>query len=219
MRKQKLFVKETFSSVQGESTHAGRLCFFIRLAGCNLGCAYCDTPEAKAPSSGLEVSVAELVRLAEESGLKLVEITGGEPLLQDATPALCAALLARNFEVMVETNGSLPISTLPEGVVRVMDCKCPSSGESGSNLHGNFAFLTAKDEVKFVIGGREDYDFALSLIRSERLDAKTRNLLLSPVAGRLDHQLLASWMLEDKVPARFHIQLHKIIWGQDAKGV
>jgi len=219
VRDKKLSVKETFSSVQGESTHAGRLCFFIRLAGCNLDCSYCDTLEAKSLASGKEMSVAKLVLLAEESGLGLVEVTGGEPLLQESTPELCAALLAKGFEVLVETNGSLPISTLPEGVVRVMDCKCPSSGESGHILRGNFAFLHAQDEVKFVLGDRDDYDFALSLISSERLDAKTRNLLLSPITGRLDYQVLTSWMLEDKVPARFHVQLHKIIWGQDAKGV
>lgn len=204
-------LRETFVSVQGESTRAGRVCFFIRFAGCNLNCAYCDTLRARDVDDGEETSLNRLLQLAVESGVNLVELTGGEPLLQPGLDELCRALLEKDFEVLVETNGSLPIGGLPIGVVRIVDCKTPSSGEEGRTLFENFDLLTSKDEVKFVIGDENDYRFSLKVIGERRLLEKTANLLFSPLWGRLDSGKLAEWMIRDASPARLQPQLHKII--------
>lgn len=219
MLDEQLIVNETFVSVQGESTLMGRLCFFIRLAGCGARCAFCDTEYAKVPDAGEALTVSALTRMAKASAVNLVEVTGGEPLEQPATSSLCAALLREKFEVMLETNGAWDITVLPQGVRRIMDVKCPSSGEADNAFVSNYAALNPFDEVKFVIADREDYDFANRVIQEHQLLTRTPNILFSAVWGRLSLKTLAEWMIADRSPARAQPQLHKIIWGPDTKGV
>lgn len=219
MNQSSIWVTETFLSIQGESTHAGRLCFFIRLAGCNLQCSYCDTQYSASLTDGEAEPLDLLVVKAVSSDVDLVEITGGEPLTQPETIPLCEKLLDAGMTVLVETNGSLPVWELPEGVIRILDCKTPSSGESGSNLYKNYDYLTPADEIKFVIADRDDYDFSCKIIREYDLSSKTQNLLFSPVWGRIAPRLLAEWMIADRPPARLQLQMHKLIWGPDKTGV
>lgn len=214
-----LRVTETFLSLQGESTHAGRLCFFIRLAGCNLNCAYCDTVYSREPGDGKETTLDELVRRAVESGVGLVEITGGEPLFQDATPELCRRLRAAGMTVMIETNGALSIAPLPPETIKILDCKTPSSGEADKMRRDNYPLLQAHDEVKFVIADRADYDFSLAVIGRERLTEKTANLIFSPAWRDMPPRRLAEWLIADRPPVRMQLQLHKYIWNPDARGV
>ena len=211
-----LQVIEVFTSLQGESTQAGRKCFFIRLEKCNLSCVYCDT--GYAASGGYPASVEELVEAAQSSGVDLVEITGGEPLLQKETPALCRALLAAGFEVMIETNGSVSIKDIPVAVRRIVDCKLPDSGMSEFMLTENYELLTPRDEVKFVVSSRKDFDCAVEICRRYDLVSKTPNLLVSPVWGKYEFKELAQWILETDLPLRMQLQFHKIIWG-DMPGV
>lgn len=219
MNQNTVFVTETFLSIQGESTHAGKLCFFIRLAGCNLQCRYCDTKYSSKQADGKPETLDSLVEKAVSSGVDLVEITGGEPLTQPATLPLCEKLLNAGMTVLIETNGSLPVWNLPDGVIRILDCKTPSSGESGNNLYKNYDCLTPRDEVKFVIADREDYDFSRKIIREYNLSAKTQHLLFSPVWGKIEPRQLAEWMIADLPPARLQLQMHKQIWGPDQTGV
>jgi len=219
MPNRELVVNETFLSIQGESTHAGRLCFFIRLAGCNLNCTYCDTDYARDSESGVSMTIEHLASQAKISKVRLVEITGGEPLTHPNTPALCEALLDEGLEVMVETNGSLPLSLLPPAVKKIVDCKTPSSGMVEYNLYENFHILSKHDEIKFVILDYLDYEFALTIIERYDLQNKIPNILLSPAWGKLDPKSLVGWMMADLPPARLQLQLHKIIWGPDKKGV
>ena len=214
-----LRVVETFVSIQGESTRAGELCFFIRLAGCNLGCAYCDTRYANETGAGRDCAVDELLAAAKQARVPLVEVTGGEPLLQPETPELCRKLRDAGFTVLVETNGSLPIDRLPEGVHAIVDVKTPGSAMAEGFLDANFDALRPGDEVKFVLTGRADYDFARRTIREHRLDAKPGvTLLFGAVAGSLPPAELAEWMVADRLPVRFQLQLHKVLWG-DRRGV
>ena len=219
MNQSSIWVTETFLSIQGESTHAGRLCFFIRLAGCNLQCRYCDTQYSASLTDGKAEPLDLLVVKAVSSDVDLVEITGGEPLTQPETIPLCEKLLDAGMTVLIETNGSMPVWELTEGVIRILDCKTPSSGESGSNLYKNYDFLTPADEIKFVIADREDYDFSCKIIREYDLSSKTQNLLFSPVWGRIAPRQLAEWMIADRPPARLQLQMHKLIWGPDKTGV
>ena len=219
MNQSSIWVTETFLSIQGESTHAGRLCFFIRLAGCNLQCRYCDTQYSASLTDGKAEPLDLLVVKAVSSDVDLVEITGGEPLTQPETIPLCEKLLDAGMTVLIETNGSMPVWELPEGVIRILDCKTPSSGESGSNLYKNYDFLTPADEIKFVIADREDYDFSCKIIREYDLSSKTPNLLFSPVWDRIAPRQLAEWMIADRPPARLQLQMHKLIWGPDKTGV
>lgn len=216
---EQLLVTETFLSVQGESSFAGQLCFFIRLAGCNLNCRYCDTQYSARPEAGKPEPPDTLAARAVSSGAELVEITGGEPLAQSATVPLCEKLLNAGMTTLIETNGSLPITALPAGVIRILDCKTPSSGEADRNLYRNYDFLTPDDEIKFVIADRADYDFSCKIIREHNLAAKTRKLLFSPVWGKIAPRQLAEWMIADCSPARLQLQLHKLIWGPDQTGV
>lgn len=209
---------ESFTSLQGESTHAGRICFFVRLAGCNLDCNYCDTRYARDFGAGEPATAEELVRLAKESGVGLVEITGGEPLADPETPELCRRLLDAGFEVLLETNGSFSIAPVPCEVRKILDCKLPGSGMAGHNDFGNYALLAPHDEVKFVISGRGDFDYALDVIRRYDLAARTRNLLASPVWGRVSFEELAKWVIDSRAPLRMQLQMHKLIWG-DRTGV
>lgn len=209
---------ESFTSLQGESTHAGRICFFIRLAGCNLDCNYCDTRYGRSFGAGEPASVDELVRRVQESGTKLVEITGGEPLATPETPELCRRLLDAGFEVLFETNGSLPIAEIPREVRKILDCKLPGSGMAERNDFSNYALLAPHDEVKFVISCRADFDAMLEVIRRYDLPSKTANLLASPVWGRVAFTDLAEWVVSSRAPVRMQLQMHKLIWG-DRPGV
>ena len=211
-----LQIIETFKSVQGESTHAGKVCFFIRLAGCNLRCNYCDTTYAWA--GGEMRSVDELVSLALEANCNTVEITGGEPLMQAETPLLAEKLLDAGKTVLIETNGSLDFSVISNRCCRIVDCKLPGSGMAEKNCYAAYDHLTGRDEVKFVVSGREDFDFALDIIRKYDLTGKTGNLLFSPVWDRVDPAQLAQWVVDCNLPVRMQIQMHKVLWG-DKRGV
>ena len=211
-----LKVYEIFRSIQGESSFVGLPCVFIRLAGCNLRCRYCDTRCAQA--GGEEMSLEEILQSVSGFGVKLVEVTGGEPLFQAETPALVNALLENGYQVLVETNGSMDISVLPEGAVRIMDIKCPSSGEGHNIMWENVWKLRPDDEVKFVISDRHDYEWVRGIILDHFAHAKTR-ILLSTVFGELPPRHLVEWMLEDRIHARFQLQIHKYIWPHDARGV
>ncbi len=210
-----LRVSEIFHSIQGESTYAGLPCVFVRLAGCNLNCAYCDTRYAR--QGGEALSRKTIVSRAEAYPGRLIEITGGEPLLQEETPTLVADLADRGWEVLVETNGSRDISVLDPRAVRIMDLKCPASGESGKTRWENLELLTRRDEVKFVISGREDYLWAKGVV-AERLPPGP-GVLFSPAAGRLDPAELAGWILEDGLAVRLQLQLQKNIWPGVERGV
>jgi len=209
-------VIETFSSIQGESTHAGRRCFFIRLAGCNLRCSYCDTGYAW--EGGKPYTVAELAALAADSGTGLVEVTGGEPLIHPETPALLQALLDSGLEVLLETNGAVSIAAVPEQVRKILDCKLPDSGMAERNIFDNYALLSPHDEVKFVVSSRKDFEYALKVIERYGLPSKTANLIFSPVWGKVSFEELADWVISCRLPVRMQLQLHKLIWG-DRKGV
>lgn len=211
-----LQIIETFKSVQGESTHAGKVCFFIRLSGCNLRCSYCDTEYAW--EGGILRSVESIAAEVEASGCRTVEITGGEPLMQQETPLLAEKLLAMGKEVLIETNGSLDFSILPPGCCRIVDCKLPGSGMADKNCYQAYKHLTSRDEVKFVVSDRNDFDFAVDVIKKYRLNEKTPHLLFSPVWGRIAPETLAELVVNCPVPARMQIQMHKVIWG-DKKGV
>lgn len=211
-----LAVCETFSSIQGESTFAGRPCFFIRLSGCTGVCTYCDTEYAKAP--GRKYGIGELVELARRSKLPLVEVTGGEPMEQPETPELCRRLLEAGFEVLLETNGSLPLDAVPAGVHRIVDCKLPTSGMAERNCAGNYELVGAGDEIKFVVGSRGDFDHALRVIGKYRLAERKCELIVSPVWGRIELPELAEWVLKSGLPLRMQLQMHKIVWG-DRRGV
>ncbi len=205
---------EAFLSLQGESTHAGRRCIFLRFAGCNLACNYCDTLYAHDPKSGEAKSIDELLALARAFPCRLLEITGGEPLINPETPELCSRLLESGFEVMLETNGSLPIDAVPIEVRKILDCKLPDSGMAERNCFENYKLLQKHDEVKFVVSSRWDFDFALKVINQYSLPEKTSNLLFSPVWGRVEFPELAQWIIDAEAPGRMQLQLHKLIWGE-----
>jgi len=212
-----LVVNEIFYSVQGESTHVGRPCAFVRLTACNLRCNYCDTEYAF--YEGRRMAVAEVAAQVEGYQCPLVEITGGEPLLQEGVYALCAALLAAGLQVLIETSGAADVSRLDPRVIKIMDLKCPGSGEADRNLWSNLGHLTAIDEVKFVISGRGDYEWSRDVIAGHGLERRVNAILLSPAFGRVDAASLAAWMLEDRLPARLQLQMHKYIWSPTARGV
>ena len=215
-----LKIYETFSSIQGESTRAGIPCFFIRLAQCNLRCSYCDTRRAQTLQNSREIGIGELLEAAERSGLDLVEITGGEPMLQsEGVCRLAEGLIRNGHTVMIETNGSCDLSVLPPAVIRIVDWKTPSSGEDGKMHLPNFRSLRPVDEVKFVLSDENDYRFALEKIRDFRLAEQTPNLLFSPVYGALAGADLVQWMLRDHAPARLNLQIHKYIWDPGREGV
>ena len=215
-----LKIYETFASIQGESTRAGIPCFFIRLAQCNLRCSYCDTKRAQTLQNSREISVEDLVGQAVQSGIDLVEITGGEPMLQE--PGVCelsAQLIRRGHTVMIETNGSRDLSSLPPEVIRIVDWKTPSSGENEKMFLPNFSSLRDFDEVKFVLSDETDYRFALDKIKQYHLAEQTPHILFSPVYGALNGADLVQWMLRDHVKARLNLQIHKYIWDPNREGV
>jgi 7-carboxy-7-deazaguanine synthase len=203
-------VCETYESIQGESSYAGRPCFFIRLAGCNLRCRYCDTPQAYGP--GRPVAVTALVEQVRASSVPLAEITGGEPLLQEGFPRLAESLSdVPGKTVLVETNGSCDISSVPEGVVTIMDMKCPGSGQSQAMDMRNLERLRAVDEVKFVIGDRTDYEWARELVVRHGLADRCRAVFFNPVFARDAGGNLARWIIGDALNVRLQVQLHKVV--------
>ncbi len=211
-----LRVCETFVSLMGESGFAGWPAFFIRLSGCNLRCRYCDTRYAY--SDGQERTLASLVAEAEDTGFKLVLVTGGEPLLQEECFTLLASLADRGFTVALETNGSRPLVAVDRRVHRVMDLKCPSSGMVAHNYLDNLDDLTAADELKLVVADRRDFDWAVEILTPRR-SWERHPVLLSPVFGVLPASELAAWILAARLPWRLNLQLHKYIWPPEARGV
>lgn len=217
-----LRITEIFHSVQGESTWAGLPCTFVRLTGCPLRCVWCDT--AYAFQGGERMALDAIVERVQEIGTPLVEVTGGEPLAHRGAFELVRRLLDEGFTVLVETSGAFDIAPLDPRAHTIMDLKCPDSGESAKNLWSNLEHLSARDEVKFVVAGRGDYEWARDVIRERGLDERVRQgdlgaLLISPVWGAVDLEALAGWILDDRLPARFQLQLHKLIWGADRAGV
>jgi len=211
-----LKITEIFHSIQGESTHAGRPCVFVRLTACDLRCRWCDTPYAFTEGAPLTLdAILERVRAFD---CPLVEITGGEPLLQPNTPELCRLLLDAGHEVLVETGGHRDIRPLPDGVRVILDIKCPGSGESHTMRWENLDHLKPGAEIKFVIADRADYDYARTVTRERGL-ADRFPVLFSPVFGELDYRELAEWILADRLPVRFQTQLHKHIWDPEQRGV
>ena len=211
-----LTINEIFVSIQGESTWAGQPCVFLRTTGCPLRCVWCDTEYAF--HEGNRWKLTDLVEEACSHGVELVEITGGEPLAQPAVPELAAALLARGRTVLVETSGAYDISVLPEGVHRIMDLKCPGSGESERNDWGNLRHLRPGDEVKFVIADRADYDWAREMTLSHDLSARLP-VSFSPVWESVEPSELAGWILADRLEVRLQLQLHKILWPGVERGI
>jgi 7-carboxy-7-deazaguanine synthase len=212
-----LTINEIFHSIQGESTHAGLPCVFVRLTACDLRCAWCDTPYAF--TEGQKIGIDDVVERVKGFGCPLVEITGGEPLLQADVYPLMDRLLQAGHTVLVETGGHLPIDRVPAGVRRIVDVKCPASGESARNYWPNLELLAEHDEVKFVIQDRGDYEYARDVLRKYDLDRRCRAVLFSPVHGALEPRQLAAWVLADRLPVRVQLQVHKYIWGADVRGV
>ncbi|MCX5893611.1 MAG: radical SAM protein [Deltaproteobacteria bacterium] len=210
-----LKVCETFYSLMGESTRVGLPAWFIRLSGCNLRCRYCDTTYAYA--EGREAAAADLVQAAGDFPTRLVLVTGGEPLLQEDTLTLLSALAEAGFEVCLETNGSRPIDRVDSRVHRILDLKCPGSGMAGENYWPNLEGLTPRDEVKFVVFDHDDFLWALEVIKEYGLIGRLP-LLISPVFGQASAQAAAAWILESRLPLRLNLQLHKYLWGAEARG-
>jgi len=217
-----LRVTEIFHSIQGESTWAGLPCTFIRLTGCPLRCTWCDTEYSF--HGGERMTLDAIVAKVEEYGTRLVELTGGEPLIHRNTFVLTERLLDLGYTVLVETSGAVDVSPLDVRAHKIMDLKCPGSGEVSRNLWSNLEHLTARDEIKFVIKDRADYEWARDIIALHGLDNRVRDgslraLLFSPVWDAVDFKDLAEWVLEDRLPVRFQIQMHKLIWGPHVHGV
>lgn len=211
-----LNISEIFLSIQGEGTRAGRPCVMVRLAGCDVHCAWCDTPQAQA--GGEAMTLEGVVEQVRQLDCPLVEVTGGEPLVQSASPALLSRLCDEGWEVLLETSGTKDICPLDRRVVRIVDVKCPSSGAGGKMLWANMAELGPGDEVKFVLADRADYDFACRVIA--RYDLVRRcAVLLGPVEGRLAAAELAGWILADHLAVRLNVQLHRILWPSRDRGV
>jgi 7-carboxy-7-deazaguanine synthase len=225
-------ITEIYKSIQGESTHAGLLCVFVRLTGCNLRCSWCDSEYTFTGGQRrtLEEVASEVERLSPEGGL--VEITGGEPLLQERELVpLMQRLLAANYTVLLETSGERPLERVPSRVIKIVDVKCPNSGEPDTFRMENLEALNAHDEVKFVLSDRADYEFARDFVKRHSLDQRVNAVLFSPAFSKeasgardasyclLDPRELADWMLADAVPTRLGLQIHKFIWDPAMKGV
>ena len=210
-------MNEIFYSIQGEGTRSGEPCVFVRLTACDLRCSWCDTPYAF--YEGQKRSIDDVMTEVARHGCQLVEITGGEPLLQDDVYPLMDTLIARGYTVMLETGGHRPIERVPAPVIKIVDVKCPGSGESARNHWPNLEALGPRDEVKFVVKDRADYEFARAVIAEHQLPTRASAVLISPVHGVLDSRTLSEWMLADHLPARLQIQLHKVIWSPETRGV
>ncbi len=212
-----LTINEIYHSIQGESTWAGWPCVFVRLTFCDLRCSYCDTEYAF--YEGKKQTLNEIVDLVEKFRCPLVEITGGEPLLQKNVLPLMSILCDAGHTVLLETSGAHDISRVDQRVHRIMDLKTPGSGEAQRNLFSNIEHLTKRDEVKFVIGSREDYEWSREQIARSDLSKRCGAVLLSPIFGRIDPREIVEWMLTDKLDARFQLQMHKFIWTPTQRGV
>ena len=225
-----MVITEIFKSIQGEGSRAGLPCIFVRLTGCNLRCTWCDT--AYAFYGGTKMAVDDVLTLVDQiaatgaARIPLVEITGGEPLLQGETPELARKLLSHGYAVMIETSGERPVGGLPREVIKIVDVKCPDSGEPDTFDIGNLEAVDGKDEIKFVISSRRDYEFARGFVREHGLSERVREVLFSPVfadpEGKwpgLSPRDLAEWILADRLPVRLGLQLHKFIWDPATKGV
>ena len=212
-----LTVNEIFYSVQGESTFAGRPCVFVRLTACDLRCSWCDTPYAF--HEGRKRSLDEVLDEVDGFGCPLVEVTGGEPLLQEEVYPLMQGLLERGRTVLLETGGHRSTERVPAAVVTVLDVKCPGSGESHRNDWANLDRLRHHDEVKFVIADRSDYEYAREVIARHALAGRTTAIHFSPVHGGLSPKTLSEWVLVDHLPVRVQLQLHKFIWDPGTRGV
>jgi 7-carboxy-7-deazaguanine synthase len=212
-----LTVNEIFHSIQGESTWAGLPCVFVRLTACDLRCAWCDTPYAF--YEGRRREVADVLAEVASHGCRLVEVTGGEPLLQPDVYLLMQGLLDAGHDVLVETGGHVPIGRVPAAVVRIMDVKCPGSGEAAKMRWDNLALLGARDEVKFVVGDRADYEYAKSVVERGDWASRVAAVLFSPVHGVLDASDLSAWVLADRLAVRVQLQVHKYIWEPGTRGV
>ena len=210
-------VNELFYSIQGESSFMGWPCAFIRLAACNLRCTYCDTRYAF--YEGTEMSIPEILRGIDGFATRLVMVTGGEPMLQQSVHELFAKLLERDYTVLVETGGQVSLADVDPRVHKIMDFKCPSSGMESHNDYGNVRHLTQKDELKFVVGDRHDFDWACDVIRRYDATSRVGAVLFSPVYQKLSYAVLAHWVLNCGISARLQLQLHKIIWPDIQRGV
>ena len=217
MKEDSLVVHEIYRSVQGESTFVGLPCTFVRLTGCNLRCSWCDTE--KAFYGGQRRARADVLRDALALGTPLVELTGGEPLLQPGSIPLLTELCDAGRTVLLETSGEADVSKVDPRVHKIMDLKAPGSGESHRNRYENLAFISSRDELKFVLKDRADYAWMRQAIAERGLAGLGATLLASPVFGALDPKALVEWVLEDALPVRVQVQLHKVIWGKDAEGV
>ncbi len=211
-----LTINEIFYSIQGESTHAGLPCVFIRLTYCNLRCNYCDT--AYAFNEGTQMKISDIIDKVKSYGCKLVEVTGGEPLLQENVHPLMEILCDEGYEVLLETSGSIDISSVDVRVKRIVDFKCPGSGMEKKNIWENVHYLKKDDEVKFVVGDKTDYEWTKRKIDEFGLLDKCI-VLMSPVYGAIDPKILAGWILEDNLNVRFQLQLQKYIWSPETRGV
>lgn len=211
-----LQVNEIFHSIQGESLYSGRPCVFIRLTGCNLRCTYCDTTYAYV--EGTDINIDEILETVKKFGCPLVEVTGGEPLLQSETPLLIDRLLSGGHEVLLETNGSLDVSPVNPVCIKIVDFKCPSSGASEQNRFENLSFLTDRDQVKFVIGDVSDYRYAVKILNMLPQHVQHHHVLFSPVSPLLSPDILGEWILRDRLCVRLHLQLHKFIWPDVQRG-
>lgn len=209
-------INEIFKSIQGESSFAGIPTVFVRLSGCNLRCLWCDTKYAY--DEGVDLIVDEAIDRVNAFGLQFVQITGGEPLLQKEVYELMDRLLDMDYKVSLETNGSINLSSVDKRVVKIIDIKCPSSGESDRMDFENINYLTKSDEIKFVINDRDDYNWAKKIIDRYNV-IKRCNILISPVFGEIEPRELAEWILEDNLNVRLQIQLHKLIWHPEMRGV
>lgn len=211
-------VTEIFRSIQGESTYAGLPCTFVRLTACNLRCVWCDTEYSF--YGGRKMTLDEVMRQVHDFGGRLVEITGGEPLLQEEVYPLMERLLGEGYTVMLETSGERPIERVPREVIKIVDVKCPDSGEGDTFALENLERLAPHDQIKFVVASRRDYEFAREFTRAYNLTGRAEAVIFSPVHGKVDLPQMAGWILEDGLEkVRFGSQLHKVIWGAEARGV
>lgn len=217
MAQESLVIHEIYRSIQGETSFAGRPCAFIRLSGCNLRCSWCDTPQAF--TGGTRLPCTEVAQRALALHTQLVLVTGGEPLLQPAVLPLMRALCDAGKTVLLETSGERDVSGVDPRVHKIVDLKAPGSGETQRNRYDNLAHLTERDQLKLVLLDRNDYLWARELIAREALEQRVSEVLLSCVHGALDPRELVAWVLQDELPVRVQVQLHKYIWGADATGV
>jgi 7-carboxy-7-deazaguanine synthase len=211
-----LKVNEIYASIQGESSYTGLPCVFIRLTGCNLRCSWCDT--AYAFYEGIDLTLEDIMFQVENFSLPLVEITGGEPLMQENVYPLMNSLLDKGYRVMLETGGAISINKVPEEVIKILDIKCPGSGEEKKNHLENLKLLTPHDEVKFVLIDRADYEWSRDLLQKHNLPSSVQ-VLFSPVYDKLELKDLSKWILKDRLPVRLQTQFHKVIWSKNAISV